>query len=181
MELVTEKSQRHLKEKIVIAIKKDPRFALFFLGPSLKSSQPFDSAAWAKKVGLEERDARYFESDLLRVGLWSQTAEGLKTQADFLDLGEIKVIEFMTMAMNIFSRVSEDGPCWYEALYVSTTHELKKEFLANINRALKDFITKSQAVPSETIVAWAHGSLDVIKDLELSENSNKKTPQGGPR
>lgn len=170
MELVSEKSLKHLREKVVVTIKKDPRYALFYLGPSLKSETAFDVAAWARKVGLEERDARYFEADLRRVNLWEDVDGRLSVRSDFMDLGELKVIEYMTLSMNILSKMSETGPCWYEALYVSTTTELKKEFLANINRVLRDFVEKSAAAPaSDTILAWTHGSLDFTKDLERHE------------
>lgn len=172
---MSEKSQKHLKDKIVVAIKKDPRYALFYLGPSLKSGSAFDVSAWARKVGLEERDARYFETDLRRVGLWEDVDGRVQVRSDFMDLGELKVIEYMTMSMNILSQMSETGPCWYEALYVSTTQELKKEFLANINRVLRDFVEKSAgAASADTILAWTHGSLDFTKELERRGEGNSK-------
>lgn len=178
MELVSEKSLKHLKEKIVASIKKDPRFALFYLGPSLKSENGFDVTSWALKVGLEERDARYFEADLRRVGLWNEIDGRVTVDSDFMDLGELKVLEYMTMSMNILSRMSETGPCWYEALYVSTTQEIKKEFLSNINRVLRDFVEKSAAATSsDTIMAWTHGSLDFTKDIALK---NAGSSEGKP-
>lgn len=175
-EHINEKNHQHHREKIVAMIKKDPRYALLFLAPGLKTSGPFHSLSFAKSIGIEERDARYFEADLLRVGLWRFEGDRLKVESDFMDLGELKVIEFMTMTMNVLSKMSEEGPCWYEALYVSTTQDLKKEFLANINRVLRDFVKKSAEVQPDTVLAWTHGSLDLIKQLDVEHSQSEAAP-----
>lgn len=162
---------------IVARLRKDFRFATFYMLPLLDGFR--DDVAWMAdtcRIGIDQ--AERFRSELLGAGHWLRLSDGtLKAAQPWLPVGDkqdgalASSSEFMTMASQLLSRISDDGPCWFEWHTVATTNDLKMEFLSRVNQALTDFIARSKESKGETVVGWAHVSLDSLKALRAEDDS----------
>jgi hypothetical protein len=72
------------------------------------------------------------------------------------------VPDYMTLASQILTELTEEGRCWYEFELIPTTQELKHEFLRKVFSALQEMKEKSSKIPSDTVLAWTNVSLEVL-------------------
>lgn len=163
MERALERAEELFFEKLKGQINKDLRYSLFYMAPNVEREK-FDWELFGQRVGLGLTEARRFRDDLLRAGLWRLDEAGVtRVLRDPISMGALSVVEFLNLSVQIFSNFSESGHCWYETFCVVTTDELKKEYLAGMNRLMADFLKKSAEAKGDTVIAWAHGSLDALK------------------
>lgn len=156
--------------RIVELLNKDLRFALFFLSPAAKVGL-FDVCREARRFGLTALEAQELQQEFSRAGLWIPNEDGsIQVRKDSLLLDQLSVRDFLNISVQIFSEMSEKGPCWYETLCLVTTDELKKEFLSGVHRLMEEFKAKSLEARGTTILAWTHGSLDCLKAFPPVEN-----------
>jgi hypothetical protein len=162
---------------LVARLRKDLRFGTFYMLPLLAGFR--DELTWMADVcKLPLEQVAQNRRELLDAGYWLLLADGtIKTSQPYLPLGDKKdgalasSNEFMTMASQLLSRISDEGPCWFEWHSVATTNALKMEFLSRVNQALTEFIVRSKEAKGETVVAWAHVSLDSLKALRAEDDS----------
>lgn len=150
------------RDEISSELKKDFLFAVFYLTPSLKQGGR-DWRDWGRRLGLSDERAESYRERLLQAGLWRDEGGRVRVVETAMDLGDLSMAEMMTMSLNVLSRVSETGPCFYESLFVVTNDQLKKDFYRQINKAVRDFVEKSAQAAPETVVAWNHSALDCLK------------------
>lgn len=156
------------RDFVISELKRDFRFMLFFLLPGLRPH----SRHWrefATELQMETAQAEDFSEMLFSTGLWSWKEGFIFKERDHLDLGELSLSEFMSMSVNLIARMHDNGPCWYETLFIATNENLKKEFYRKVNSALREFVEASRALDSnpggngpQTIVAWNHSGLDCL-------------------
>jgi hypothetical protein len=160
-------SSGDIRSEIISLIRQDLRVHMLYLMPRHKSFV-FDKAWLAAQTSLETAEVSVITSRLLQIGFWTITAEGgvaLANPAPNLvggEEGDMTVPEYMTLATQILSELSEKGSCWYEFEMLATTQELKKEFLKKVFSAIQELKEKSAKVPSDTMVAWTNVSLEVL-------------------
>lgn len=150
------------REEVISELKKDFLFGVFYLTPSLSQGSR-DWRDWGRRLGLSDERAESYRERLLQVGLWREEGGRARVVETAMDLGDLSMAEMMTMSLNVLSRVSETGPCFYESLFVVTNEQLKKDFYRQINKAVRDFVEKSAEAAPETVVAWNHSALDCLK------------------
>jgi hypothetical protein len=143
-------------------LKKDLRFLLVFLAPSVSPHTHMDDIEdLATQHLVSKSEFRALRNSLLKSEHWKLSAQGhLQVAKGHIDLGELSAHEFTNMCLGMLTHLSEEGPCNYENLFVATTPELKKEFYAEVNRALKNFIEKSREASGDRLVGWAHMGVD---------------------
>lgn len=159
---------------LIATMRKDFQLLVFYMLPMMEEFS--EEPAWLLgKSKVPAAKAERFKSDLLSAGLWIRDAGGrLRTRQDRLGMGdsgtrELKSAEFLTMSAQIFSHIAPDGPCWYEAHTVTTSHELKRQFLSRMHEVVQEFLKASEGAKGETILTWSHVVLDTLKTLERQE------------
>lgn len=167
-------TRNDLAPMVTERLRKDLHFGVFYLAPAMVDFK--DDLQWlATTYNLRTEEAAQYRRDLMNAGYWIRSESGTiqlnraKLGAGAANSEQMSPAEFMSMATQLLTRISPDGPCWYAAHNIATTRELKLEFLSEVNRALNSLIEKSKSKPSETIVSWAHISLDTLKSLHLEE------------
>lgn len=167
-----------LRDSLVERIKKDYGFALFYFWPALRSRNP-DLVAYASKIGYGPEEALAMREDLLGTELWKTSADGdIQVVQDSLGLGDLSVLDYLTMSMNTVARMSETGPCWYESFFVVTNENLIREFYSEINKVTRAFVEKSLKARGDTVMVWNHSTLDCLKEIEMKKQNpipGKKT------
>ncbi|HMN70086.1 MAG TPA: hypothetical protein PKC28_16210 [Bdellovibrionales bacterium] len=157
------------REHIISELKSDLRYTLFYLLPTLRPATS-DWRDLAHEMRLPLELAEDFAAQLFSAELWRRENDMIVVGKDHLDLGDLKISEFLSMSMSLIARMHEDGPCWYETLFVVTCESLKKEFYRKVNVALKELIVSSAEAPKkDTILAWNHAGLDCLKSVGESK------------
>lgn len=157
--------------EILKDLKQDLQVHTLYLLPSHKDF--CDDPHWmAGKVLLTVEEVARWRENFIRFELWKKTADGkIQLVREQLGLGfggttDLSVSDHLTLTTQILSQISEEGACWYQNNMVATTQALKMKFLKQVQESLHEFITESAKVPSETVVAWNHVSLDCLKTFE---------------
>ncbi|MFM6930101.1 MAG: hypothetical protein ACKOX6_16645 [Bdellovibrio sp.] len=148
-------------------IRRNYNFMKFSLLPELADFK--NDLRWmSSKVGVSIEESLNFQEELLAVGIWSKNNSGeIHTSEKFVDYfpeseSHKRVLGFLTTNANLASKVSNDGPCWFEYSTVVTTEALRNEFIKNINSAYQEFIKKSQETKGTEIVSWSHMFMDAL-------------------
>jgi hypothetical protein len=151
--------QEPLLEKI---LKRDLRYLLVFLAPSLPPAKHMDEIEdLATHFLISKKDFRSLRNSLLKTGAWRLSEDGqLSVRKGHLDLGELSTHEFTNMCLGMLTHLSETGPCNYENLFLVTTAELKRAFYMDVNRALKNLMEKSRDADGDHLLGWAHMGID---------------------
>ncbi len=174
MELKSLKAQPN-KLQTIDKIRRNYNFMKFSLLPGLHNFK--NDLRWmAEKIDITIEEAFHFQEELVTNGLWLKldngniiVAEEFENYSPEIDDNQ-KVLNFLTLNANIASQISNDGPCWFEYSTVSTTTELRKEFLNKINEIHKEFIKKSKNVKGTELISWSHIFLNAL-------DANAKTEQ----
>jgi len=150
------------QNELAALLKRDLRFFLVFMGASVPPLKHVDEIEdLATSLLISKSEYRALRNSLLKHGHWTLTEIGnVQVKKSHLDLGEINIHEFTNIALGFLTHISEEGPCNYENLFVVTTPELKKEFYASVNRALRELINRSAEVEGTQIVGWTHVGVD---------------------
>jgi hypothetical protein len=160
-----------LSDRLLETLRKDLRALLLFLLPHLCTFK--DDLDWMKAatgMGLDEVEElrRWF----LKEKAWVREHDGsIRLPLNSVGLGRmgsktLSLPELFTMLPQILDCLSEEAPCWYEVRTVATTQALKTQFLSEIGVAINKFLRSSEEAQAETIVTWAHISLDSMKHLK---------------
>lgn len=150
-------------------LRKDFRFLSFYHLPRLEGFR--DEPSWyAEALGLSPERAEAYRAELLDSGLWTKGEQGIRRRDTHLGLGaageDLSASEFLAMMGQLLSRISSDGPCWYEVKHVVTSHEHKREFLGQVSGLIKSFLEKAKTQKGETLVSWAHVSLNSLRAIK---------------
>lgn len=143
-------------------LKKDLRFLLAFIAPSIPPAKHMDEVEdLVTQYLLSKSEFRALRNSLLKTGYWQLSPQGgLKVARGHIDLGELSIHQFTNMCLGLLTHISPDVPCNYENLFVVTTEELKRRFYADINRALKGLVEQSHAADGDRILGWTHIGVD---------------------
>jgi hypothetical protein len=163
-------------------LKKDIRFLLAFIAPSVPPAKHMDEVEdLITRYLLSKSEFRALRNSLLKAGYWRLSPEGgLEVSRGHIDLGELSSHQFTNMCLGLLTRISPDGPCNYENLFIVTNAELKRGFYREVNRALKDLVDRSKTADGDRILGWTHigidfGNLDggMLTKMDLSEKEKK--------
>lgn len=164
-------------------LKKDLRFLMVFLMAAIPPTRHIDEIEdlFTQRV-LTKSEFRALRNALLKHGHWELDKLGyVIVRKDHVDLGDLSVHEFTNMTLSLLTRVSEEGPCNCENLFVVTNEALKREFYQSVNRALKTLIEKSREVQGDRLFAWTHIGLDcgrpdrltLLPELNIEDESKE--------
>ncbi len=161
-------------------LKKDLRFQLVFAAAAVPKSRHIDQVEDLAIALMSKGEFRALRNALLKHGYWELSKEGLiSAKKSHVDLGELSLHEFTNITLGLLTQISEEGPCNCDNLFVVTTEELKREFYLAINRALKDFIKKSEDSRGDRVLAWNHIGIDfghlesgLIADMDLGRKDD---------
>lgn len=175
MDTATGNIELQQKSPIASRLRRDFRLLVFYLLPTLEGFR--EDLIWmAAQAVVPVEVAEGYRDELLESRFWIRSETGaIRVSRANLGIGdgripdEVSPSEFLTMISHLLYRLSDDGPCWYESRVVSTSNELKMEFLSQINKLMQEFIERSAKARGETILAWAHVSLDALKALQQEE------------
>lgn len=146
-------------ESVLSELKADFTFSVFYMAPRLRphlSTLP----EIAETVRVSAEQAEDYAAKLLKAGLWKERDGRFVALRSHHEFGDLKIDEYLSMTLNMTSRMSETSPCWYENLFVPTTQELRKEFYKKINGVFKELIAESAKVDAEILMAWSHAAID---------------------
>lgn len=145
------------RNRVLADLRGNYNLALLSLLPGVEKNSSKLKAA-ARRLDLSDEQFETYRERLLRNGLWLE--ENGRTHANFelLDLGELTVGDYMSMTVNILSKLSGDKPHEFETLSLATNRELIRRFVAKVNQALKNLYVDSQAegVEKTTLFSWTH-------------------------
>lgn len=165
--------ERPTAAQLVASMRKDLSLTLFHLLPLMEDFS--EELSWlATKAKVTPEQAEKYKSDLIYAGLWVRDPQGrLRNRQDWTNASDagkdLKASEFLTMSAQIFSHIAPDGPCFYEARTVVTSHDLKRQFLTRMHENVRDFLEASKTAKGEAVLTWSHVILDTLKTLERQE------------
>lgn len=151
------------REHVISELKSDFRFSLFYLLAHIRPGVHWRELG--REARLPEAMAEDFATQLFAAGLWKLRDDRIVVEQDLIDMGDLKISEFLSMSVSLLARVHADGPCWYETMFIVTNERLKKEFYRKVNQAMKELVEASGKPGDEMILAWNHSGLDCLKAL----------------
>lgn len=161
---LSEENTAQLLKEVTSEIRKDFKLMMLYLHPTVNSTKSLQQ--FANELGVLETVSSRFFANLEKTGLWVRDGNKIEVTKNCLDLGELQIAEHLSMSLNIISRLGEEGPCWYDTLFIVTNEELKKKFYRKINQALSEFIEESKNASCDRVVAWNHSALDCTAALK---------------
>jgi hypothetical protein len=157
-------SEKPLQDHIRSELKRDYRFALFYMLPQVRPDSTW--MALSEELKISPMVAERFAKDLIRTGLWQMDGEKIRVSKEHIDLGDLHISEFLAMSINLLAQMHGNGPCWYDTLFVVTSDKLKKEYYRKVNQAQKELLEESRAINGDVILAWSHAGLDCLKAIQ---------------
>lgn len=156
-------------ERTLSELKADFTFSVFYMTPRLRPHlTTIDDIAAV--VGLTKERAEEYAAKLLKAGLWKQAGGRFVPERSHHEFGDLTLSEYMSMTLNLVSRMSESGRCWYESLFVPTNETLRREFYKKVNTAFKELIDESAKVDADILMAWSHSAVsDCFSTFERKE------------
>lgn len=122
----------------------------------------------AKTMGVGTKEADYYSERLFASGLWKVTSEGVCTNFDFLDLGDLSIKDYLASTVYIIAHLSEKKPYSYDTLSIVTSRSHVRNFLKKVNLALKELHESSAQAKDEKncLFSWTHsGTIEIqLKD-----------------
>lgn len=157
------------REKMLELVKSEIRnnydFALFSILPGLTSDLR-SIKRFAKQLGVESEKVELFIGRLIGAGLWIVEGKQVRSNFDFLDLGDLTVKDYLTTTVGIASKLSDAKSHNFDTLSIVTNHALVRSFRKTVNQALRDLhrLSQAQGALKEVIFSWSHtGVVEVQK------------------
>lgn len=146
------------RSEVLREIKRNYPLALLCILPGVENRAHRMRSA-AKKLGIESREFDRYRMMLLETGVWRTDGHLVETGFELLELGDLTVADFMSMNLNIISRLSGERSHEYEYLSVVTNRDLVRSFAAKVRKSLRELYEESRRLSPEEktcVFSWTH-------------------------
>lgn len=124
----------------------------------------------ARRLGLTEEQFESYRERFLRNRLWIEENGITHANFELLDLGDLKISDYMAMTVNILAKLASEQ-AQFETLSLATNRDLVRKFVAKVNQALKSLYNESQTAEKTTIFSWTHaGVIDFEVKIRKTES-----------